>query len=209
MLNFSNYKSVLCLSGELPNKDFFKSIRLPVIAADGAANQLMQMNITPEIVIGDLDSVLPEFLEMIPSHYHYDQNYCDFEKSLQYLEKMALLPTVIVGINGGYLDHVLNNINHFMQAGNVLYAPPLSAFILRAGEHKVLKLPINTKISLLGIPMAQITTQGLKWNLNNQALSFPGHNSCFNRTIHEAVEIKVSDGQSLILLYDEAASLKP
>ena len=210
MLDLKDYKSILCLSGELPNADFF-STDLPIIAADGATNHLMQLGITPKIIIGDLDSVSPEYLKLIPSHYHYDQNFCDFEKSLQYLEKNKMLPAVIVGLNGGYLDHVLNNVNHFLQVGCVLFSPPIYGFALNEGKnkHKQLTFPLNTKISLLGIPDAIVTTKGLKWNLCDDQLTFPGKNSCFNRTQECEIEIQVHSGAVLILVYDEITSKKP
>lgn len=208
MLDLKDYKSILCLSGELPNADFF-STDLPIIAADGATNHLMQLGITPKIIIGDLDSVLPEYLKIIPSYYHHDQNFCDFEKSLQYLEKNKMLPAVIVGLSGGYLDHVLNNVNHFLLVGCILFAPPIYGFALNEGKDKQLTLPLNTKISLLGIPDAIVTTKGLKWNLCDDQLTFPGKNSCFNRTQECEIEIQVHSGAVLILVYDEITSKKP
>lgn len=124
------YKSILCLSGELPQKDFFEKMQLPVIAADGAANKLHALGITPHIVIGDLDSVCPS-LNVNRLHIH-DQSRCDYEKSMEYLEQNGLLPTIILGSSGGDLDHILNNISIFMlnSHGNLLYAPPLYGTIL-------------------------------------------------------------------------------
>jgi len=200
MLDLKNYKSILCLNGDLPNADFFKT-DLPIIAADGAANHLMQLGITPQMVIGDLDSISQDYLKIIPSHYHYDQNLCDFEKSLQYLEENRLLPAMIVGINGGFLDHVLNNINLFLNSKCVLFSPPLYGFALNEKENKSLALPLDTKISLFGIPNAIITTTGLKWNLYNDLLSFPGKNSCFNRTQEAEITLKVHSGALLVLIY--------
>lgn len=208
MLNFKHYKSILCLDGDLPGADFFET-DLPIVAADGAVNRLMQLNIRPSMVIGDLDSALPEHLKIIPSHYHYDQNFCDFEKALQYLERNQLLPAVIVGLSGGYLDHILNNVNHFLQSGCVFFAPPLYGFTVNEGSNKRLILPLNTKISLLGIPSAMVMTTGLKWNLYGDALAFPGKNSCFNRTLEREIKIQVHSGAILVLIYDEIASQNP
>jgi thiamine pyrophosphokinase len=106
------YKSILCLSGELPQKDFFQKMHVPVIAADGAANKLHALGITPHIVIGDLDSVDPSL--KLNSLHIQDQSRCDYEKSMEYLEQMGLLPTIILGSSGGDLDHILNNINIYL-----------------------------------------------------------------------------------------------
>lgn len=207
MLDFTQFKSILCLNGDLPSADFFNT-HLPIIAADGAANTLMQMNIKPNIVIGDLDSVLPEYLQQIPSHYHYDQDFCDFEKSLQYLEANNLLPAIILGTNGGFLDHVLNNINIFIRSGCVLIAPPVCGFSVITPQTKRLVLPHDIKISLLGIPSATVSTTGLKWELDNATLAYPGNTSCFNRTVHENVTITLHDGHLLILVYADLLKSK-
>ncbi len=52
LLDVSCYRSILCLDGALPDAAFFK-LNLPIIAADGAANQLMQMGYRARMVIGD------------------------------------------------------------------------------------------------------------------------------------------------------------
>jgi thiamine pyrophosphokinase len=194
-----SYGSVLCLNGELPCVAFFKDLDLPVIALDGAANPLMDMGIEPSIVIGDLDSIKPEYLAVLKTLHKPDQNYSDFQKGMHYLKEHNLLPAIILGINGGHLDHILHNVNIFLDTESVCYAPPLVCYGLkRAGRFK---LPIHTKISLMGIPNAMVTTEGLKWELNSSILQFPGVNSTFNRTASEDVSIQVHRGNVLVMVY--------
>lgn len=201
MLHFKDYKSILCLNGSLPKKNFFNH-GLPIIAADGAANLLMKMGITPDLVIGDLDSLTPGNFKKLKTLHDPDQNTSDFQKSISYLAKNNLLPTVIVGINGGFIDHVLNNINHFIHSKSVLYAPPIYGYCMHAHEKKSFLLPFDTKVSLLGIPSAQVSSQGLKWELFENQFSFPGKNSCFNRSVTPEVKIEVQEGALLILIYE-------
>jgi len=160
------------------------------------------MGITPHIVIGDLDSVYPEHQARLNCLLHYDQNYNDFQKSMFYLQKNALLPAIIVGINGGFLDHVLNNISLFINTDSVLYAPPITGYVLQPDCTYTFKLPPDTKISLLGIPAAKVTSRGLKWELQQQALVFAVSNSCFNRSVAETIEINNHEGRVLILIYE-------
>lgn len=204
MINFENYKSILCLNGSLPSANFFR-FGLPIIAADGAANILHAMHIRPQIVIGDLDSVHVDLLNQFPTFYHLDQNYCDFQKACFYLEENNLLPTIIVGANGGELDHILNNINIFLQLppNSILYAPPFIGFVLQKTQQRNIICPIQTKISILGVPEATVNTQGLQWELDHYELAFPGKTSCFNRTVNEEIKISVINGTVLILIdYD-------
>lgn len=196
----NQYRSILVLDGDLPEKSFFES-GLPIIAADGAMNALHLLGITPKVVVGDLDSVNPALLTHIEVVHKPDQNSCDFEKALLFLEEKHLLPAIIVGINGGYIDHILNNINIFLQQGCVFYAPPIVGYTLEAGKTHAFSLPLHTKISLMGFPNAQVSTQGLQWELQDYQMSFPGQNSCFNRTGLECIDITVHSGLILVLIY--------
>lgn len=195
------YKSILCLSGELPQRDFFQKMNLPVIAADGAANQLHALGIPPHIVIGDLDSVDPSL--NLNSLHIQDQSRCDFEKSMEYLEEEGLLPSIILGSSGGDLDHILNNVSIFMlnSQGNLLYAPPLYGAVFSTSQTQVM-LPNPTKVSLLGLPQARVITQGLEWDLTGQKLYFPGFNSCLNRSKGTKVYVQVLEGQILFLAHE-------
>lgn len=201
MIDFSLYRSVLCLNGILPNKSFFNSHTLPIIAADGAANNLIKMGVTPSLVIGDLDSLEPSLRDSLAVLYHYDQNLCDFEKCLLYLEEHKLLPSIVVGMNGGHIDHILNNINLFVNTNNVFYAPPVIGFTMNEHEEKKILLPNDTKLSILGIPGAEISSEGLRWELKNYTLTFPGKTSCFNRSIQPEVYLNVHKGTVLVLIY--------
>jgi thiamine pyrophosphokinase len=201
--NFTHCRSILCLNGNLPASSFFHNLNLPIIAADGAANSLHQLGISPKIIIGDLDSVTTAIREKNNVLYCPDQSSSDFQKSLHYLKENALLPSIIVGISGGYLDHILNNINIFLETDSVLYAPPILGYVLKEETSKVFSLPIDTKISLMGFPSASITSNGLKWELTEFTLSFPGNNSCFNRTLEPTVQIHIHQGSALILIYNE------
>ncbi len=195
------YKSILCLNGSLPEKEFFDNWNIPIIAADGAANKLMKMNIKPDIVIGDLDSAKPEYLKLLDHIKILDQNKSDFEKSIKYIVKNKISPSIIFGLGGGHLDHILHNINLFTQTEFVSLSD--STFIFNIKNSVDLKLEKNTKISLFGMPRAQISTFGLKWNLSNELLTFPGGNSAFNRSLEEDIRISVYHGNLLCIVYLE------
>lgn len=194
------YRSILVLDGALPEKSFFEG-NLPIIAADGAMNSLCQMGIMPVAVVGDLDSVHVDYLHNTAVFYKPDQNSCDFEKALIYLTGENLLPAIIVGVNGGYIDHILNNINIFLQKGSIFYAPPIVGHIVNSGENRVFTLPIHTKISLLAFPEALVSTQGLTWELEHYKMSFPGKNSSFNQTYADSIIIQVHKGSILVMIY--------
>lgn len=201
MLNDKKYRAILCLNGDLPEKAFFAR-RVPVIAADGAANKLAAIQIKPDMIIGDMDSVDHAHLSDTPHLHDPDQSSSDFQKSLHYLQKNDLLPAIIVGVNGGHLDHILNNVNLMLQTDSLIYSPPVIGITIKGGEKRILTLAAGTKISLLGLPQAIVTSKGLKWELTSHQLAFPGNTSCFNRAHRDDVEIEVHSGNVLALIYE-------
>lgn len=200
--NQMTYRSLLCLNGHLPEKSFFQRLPLPLIAADGAANLLTEQGVDPHLIIGDLDSVYPQVQERYPCLKISDQNSSDFQKALSYLRKNNLLPAIVLGINGGYLDHILCNITLLAQDNCILYDPPhIIGYFLSKGCYHYTTLPLMSKLSLIGAPSAVITSKGLKWELRNHFLELWGKNSFFNRTFSNEITLEISKGRLLFLLY--------
>lgn len=95
----------------------------------------MRIDVTPDIIIGDLDSIDSTLLNQHQYLHEPCQNSSDFQKALKYLQEQSLLPAIIVGMNGGYLDHILNNINIFIETKNLFYTPPLLGFTISEGQN--------------------------------------------------------------------------
>lgn len=197
---FKNTKSILCLNGDLPNAKFFNCNKT-IVAADGAGDKLLQIDIKPSVIIGDLDSAQSNNYDDIEIIHLPDQNQTDFEKAMQYMAKQNLLPTIVCGVNGGYIDHILNNISIITQHESVFYAPPLIGYVIKGPSTFKSHFPLNTKISLFGMVKSKINSSGLKWELNNETLELPGYNSSSNRTASEQISIEVLEGTLLILVY--------
>lgn len=198
------YRSIVVLNGEIPDSLFFKQ-GIPIIAVDGGANRLASIGVQPDFVLGDLDSINPNLRASLNTVYLSDQDYCDFSKAMTHLKTMKLLPSIITGITGGAIDHILQNINIFLSTGSIFYTPSPSTvgYTLQKGitHFSLLK---NTKVSLLGVPKAQVSTKGLKWELCLNKLAFPGKNSCFNRSLGNKLSIEVHSGICLAMIYLEA-----
>ena len=197
------YKSILCTNGDIPNANFFKHNHLlPIIAIDGAANKLVEHDIIPSYVVGDLDSVDLNTLSSTKVVYTPEQDKSDLEKAMEFLSTQNLLPTITVGFSGGYIDHILHNMNILLRSDSVLYSDSTVCYSLRENSTKKFILPMGSKISLIGIPSAKVRTEGLKWNLDSSTpLTFPGVSSAFNRTIEKEISITVNEGVALVVIY--------
>ena len=87
---------------QITNSDF-------IIAVDGSANKLFDLEIIPDVIIGDLDSlqkIKNKDIELVETP---DQNKTDFRKTLEWCINKNILNISIYGISGESEDHFLGN----------------------------------------------------------------------------------------------------
>lgn len=196
-----DFRSIICLNGELPSAQLLRQFNLPIIAVDGVSKTLNQLGIKPNLIIGDLDSDDPAIFPKVNRIHTPDQDYTDFQKAIHYLDENDLLPGVICGISGGCIDHILHNISIFSQTNSVFMTDSQVGFVL--DKKLELNLLINSKISILGCPTAIINSNGLKWELENHKIDIFSFNSLSNRTINKRIQLEVVDGKGLVIIYTE------
>ena len=138
-----------------------------LVAADGGASVCVAAGRIPDLVIGDMDSILPATRDQIPiNRFHHiaEQDSTDFEKCLRRISAGAILA---YGFMGGRLDHEL-------AACTALVRHPEQTCIMvgeddicfLAPERFEINLPKGTRFSLF--PMAEVTgqSQGLKYPID-------------------------------------------
>ena len=100
------------LNGQMPTDDtIINQITNSdyIIAVDGSANKLFDLEIIPDVIIGDLDSlqnIKNKDIELVETP---DQNKTDFRKTLEWCIKKNILNISIFGISGESEDHFLGN----------------------------------------------------------------------------------------------------
>ena len=80
-----------------------------IIAVDGSANKLFDLEIIPDVIIGDLDSlqnINNINIELVKTP---NQNKTDFRKTLEWCIEKDILNISIFGISGESEDHFLGN----------------------------------------------------------------------------------------------------
>jgi thiamine pyrophosphokinase len=206
--SLGKFKSIICLNSDLPNKELINNIqlefRLPIIAVDGASRRLSQIQIEPQVIIGDLDSddttLFPHTTRVLKDN----QDYSDFYKTVVYLEERDLLPAITLGMNAGNLDHILHNISIFSKMNSAFITDMQIGFILN--DSIQLNLPLNSKISIFGVPKATVQSYGLKWELIKHKLDMFGshlniESSLSNRTATSNIKIDIFNGRALVIIY--------
>ena len=108
-----NKKYSVVLNGNFPkessliemikNSDF-------IIAADGAANKLIDNDLIPNVVIGDLDSFKKDENRKLNIIKTIDQSKTDFQKSLDWCVKNDIKSLSIFAISGMNEDHFLGSL---------------------------------------------------------------------------------------------------
>ena len=102
-----------CVFWQKPNSSF---------VATGPANEYISRGHTPDVIIGDGDSLLPEYKKRFSSIILQisDQETNDQTKAVHYLQSKGIRKIAIVGATGKREDHTLGNISllvEYMRSG--------------------------------------------------------------------------------------------
>lgn len=108
-------KGILFIGGAAPNLEFIKKELIDaglIIAADSGFDSAVKMNIKPDIIIGDMDSIrniqkLEEYPENKIFRFSRYKDETDTELGIKYLKDHNFDKIVLIGGGGGRIDHFL------------------------------------------------------------------------------------------------------
>ncbi len=151
------------------------SLAPQLFAADGGADAILALGLTPRAVIGDMDSISEQaraaFGPVLVTVAEQDTT--DFEKCLLRIDA----PVVIaVGFTGGRLDHqfaVMNALARHSHRYVVLLGSEDCAMVVPAGGIGV-ALSAGTRVSLLPLAAAECSATGLRWPVDGCRLAPDG-----------------------------------
>ena len=167
---------LLLLGGEGPARDLLEPI-LPsivcTVAADSGFDLARKLNIVPDLLVGDLDSLEPsEAFENFPAgrvrRYPREKDETDAEIGLQILWEMGFQRVVMAGGGGGRIDHLLGLIALFERektptvwytSRQLIQAVEGTSIITDCKGQTVSFFP-------LGGAVAGLSSRGLKWPLD-------------------------------------------
>ena len=170
-----------------------------IIAADGGADRLLEHKITPDWVVGDLDSISERVATKLKDITVFNRNIekTDLEKAADYATEIGANEIAVVGWNGGRIDHTLAALSLALNTNIKLIDDKFE--LSRVSNFKIIKGEKNTIFSVLAIPDAIVSISGAKWNLEQEKLSMGG------RGIHNEigpsgeVTIKCHNGKLLVI----------
>jgi thiamine pyrophosphokinase len=180
-----------------------------ILCADGGANRAHERGLTPDFIVGDLDSILPETRAAFPNaqYVHRPSQYAtDLEKTLQFAVEQGFERALLVGVVGLRFDHQIGNLNiaekFCMQIeiemhddfgiGTFLAAPQAEASMR-------FEAFVGQQVSLFAFQRAEgIFTEGLKYLLQDEALEWAVRDGLSNEVIQSPVTIRVKKGTLFI-----------
>ncbi len=169
-----------------------------VIAADGAANRLSLIGSTPDLIVGDLDSVWPD----VPGQrFHVvDQDHTDCEKLLEQVARQGADSLTLIGVEGDRLDHVLATLSACAASNlNVRLVLRRQIGHLVRGALTIGCRP-DSLVSLMPItPCSGVTFSGVAWPLAGADLEPGKLVSVSNRAVEEKIGVTIASGVALLL----------
>lgn len=203
--------TLIAVDGELPDIELIRRL-LPrynrLVAADGAAVQLLAHNIVPDVVIGDLDTVGEQRTDLIAQGALLveiaDQEENDFEKALKWCIDRGETDVTIIGIAGRMVDHTLNNFSivaKFARRLRVRIRDAESIAYVVTGTLQIRTRP-GDRISLIPLPSARLTTSGLAWELCGETLEIGKREGASNRATATEVGVTIHEGTILAFHFD-------
>jgi thiamine pyrophosphokinase len=175
------------------------------IAADGGYRYLEQLGLVPVRVVGDLDSLPPEQVNLLEGQgviierYPVEKDETDLELALLRAMAEGFKVIRIAGALGGRFDQSLGNLfllskNEFSHLDLRMEDGVEEVFLIR-DEGLILGLPGDT-VSLLplGGPARGISTQGLKYVLNDEVLFPDQSRGISNVMLSNQTRVTLQDG---------------
>ena len=201
---YSTPNKLLVVGGADFSEGLFQEVydsKIPIIAADGGANILAEYNISPELIIGDLDSLSQQKVHNIDNQKIIkiaDQNTTDLEKVLIHTTSSL---TIGIGFLGSRIDHEL-------AALSALVKFPHKKIILVGEKDIILLVPPSfslssfdgMRVSLYPLDSVKVQSGGLKWSTEGLTMKPTDQIGTSNNAIGKIIHLAPSAPKLLLIL---------
>ncbi|WP_432665162.1 thiamine diphosphokinase [Wukongibacter baidiensis] len=184
-----------------------------IICADGGAKHLIKMNIVPNVIIGDLDSIDEEhkkkFLEKKVEFQKFPTNKdaTDTELALDFALSHNPSEIILIGTLGSRMDHSIANVTllrkildknikgKMINENNEIYIidDKHNKLVLSGENNEYLSLiPLSNKVK-------GVTLEGFKYPLFNAEISFGSSIGVSNEFAKKQGSISINEGLLLVI----------
>ena len=180
-----------------------------IIAADNGLETLHQFNITPDLIIGDLDSVCPSLLRSYPNtpieKHPSKKDLTDSELSIQRAISMNPTEIILLAMTGDYIDHsyaAIVNLFRNHKQGIKIKIITSNSVIFPITEKISLTYLKGRRFSLFPIsPVKNFSLTGAQYNFSKDNLTITDY-SISNVIVDNKLMINFEKGKLFCVLFD-------
>ena len=196
-------KICIILNGEIKNYDYINSVVVTgsydyIICSDGGANHAYSMNIVPDYIIGDLDSVNENIIEYYKSKkvkfekFPTKKDETDTELCIELSDKLKAKEIHLIGALGGRIDHTIANINLLYYIRKRGITPKIIS------EKEEIYIAMDEEITIYGDAKG-VTLNNLEYPLEDYDIEFSRPLGISNVMTDVNCSIKVKEGSLIII----------
>lgn len=181
-----------------------------ILCADGGLNHLMKISKTPDLVLGDLDSVSKSALKYIRDkkikviRYPVLKDKTDTELAICHMLKINCKEVALIGVTGSRLDHSIANLlmlrdlsknrvnGKIINGKNTVYYVDDSIVLNRNEDYYVSVIP-------LGLEGIVVSMEGFFYPLEKEDIKFASTLGISNKIIKDRGIIKIHKGEALVI----------
>lgn len=199
-------------SGSDIDKSCIENINIDyVVCADGGLEKVKNLNLTPNLILGDFDSVDYSVLENYKSlnietiTFPSEKDYTDMELAIEHAVKKGFKDIILVGASGTRLDHTVANMllieKYYKKHINIKIIDN-NNIIQMVTNNMTIPYRENYYVSI--IPFSEniegLTLKGFKYPLNEINVEI-GSTLCISNEICEDVGIiKINKGNAFVFI---------
>lgn len=200
-------KAVILAGSELtPTGDLRRHLdgHALVVAADGGLAHARALGLSPDLVVGDFDSVTPDVLAAypeLPRETHPPaKDALDLELAIEHALALGAKELLVVGALGGRLDQTAAALFIAARLKREGYAVTLHSgheqvHFVAQGERLVLELPPKQRFSALSLSgRATVSLAGCRYPLERAPLPFGVGLGVSNEVTQPPLRVHVHDG---------------
>lgn len=206
----------IILNGEIKDYKYIKNIIYKnnydyIICSDGGANHTYKMNIVPDYIIGDLDSIEENVIKYYKSKnvkfnkFPSKKDETDTELSIWLANKLNAKKIDLIGALGGRIDHTIANMNLLYYIRNKNIIPKIISekeeVYIAIEEEIIIDGNKGDTISIIPIKgdAKGITLKNLEYPLENGIMEFSRPLGISNIMTNISCNIKVNEGSIIII----------